>query len=139
MGGGVETNSSSWTKKVCSKLPYPQRQQKHKMNQNFQNFLNIYKKLTINIPFTKALDQMPSYERFMKQILSKKNKMKEFETMALNEEYTTMLQMKLPPKLKDAGRFIIPSPLGQIFHGKRYVIYVLASTWCHCLLIRNRG
>lgn len=41
------------------------------------NFKNIFKnkdggKLSINIPFAETLEQMLSYEKFMKQILSKK-------------------------------------------------------------------
>lgn len=44
---------------------------------------------------------MPSYAKLMKQILSKKKKIEEFETIALNEEYSAMLQRKLPPMLKD--------------------------------------
>lgn len=38
----------------------------HKTNKNFQNFLNIFKKFTSNVPFAKALEQMPSYARFIK-------------------------------------------------------------------------
>lgn len=33
------------------KLPYPQKQQKHKMNQKFEEILNIFRNLIINIPF----------------------------------------------------------------------------------------
>ncbi|XP_062100739.1 uncharacterized protein LOC133806660 [Humulus lupulus] len=47
----------------------------------------VFKKLHINIPFAEALEQMPSYVKFMKEILSKKRKMKDYETVAPNEEY----------------------------------------------------
>ncbi|XP_062083367.1 uncharacterized protein LOC133789582 [Humulus lupulus] len=44
--------------------------------------------LHINIPFAEALEQMPSYVKFMKELLSKKRKMEEYETVALTEECT---------------------------------------------------
>ena len=35
----------------------------------------MFKKLEINIPFAKALSQMPHYAKFMKDIISKKRKL----------------------------------------------------------------
>lgn len=40
--------------------------------------------------------------------LDQKTKLKEFETIALYEKLSAVLQRKLPPKLKDPGLFIIP-------------------------------
>ena len=74
--------------------------------------MDVFKKLHINIPFTDALEQMPSYVKFMKDILSRKRKLSEFETMNLTEEYSAILQRKLPQKLKDPGSFIIPCKIG---------------------------
>ena len=37
----------------------------------------MFKKIEVNIPFAKALDQMPHYAKFMKDILSKKRKLDE--------------------------------------------------------------
>lgn len=70
--------------------------------------MEIFKKLHINISFAEALKQMPSYVKFLKDILSSKRRLEEFETMALTEEYSVILQKKLSPKLKDLGRFTIP-------------------------------
>ncbi|KAM6543733.1 hypothetical protein CsatB_008180 [Cannabis sativa] len=73
------------------------------MDKQFSKFLEIFKKLHINIPFIKALEQKPTYLRFMKDILSKKRKLKEFEMVALTEECSAVLQKKLASKLKDLG------------------------------------
>lgn len=62
------------------------------MNKKFQEILNIFRKLTINIPFVEALEQMFRYAMFMKQIFSKKKRLEEFETVALNEECHAMFQ-----------------------------------------------
>ncbi|KAM6578459.1 hypothetical protein CsatB_030296 [Cannabis sativa] len=94
------------------KIPYPQRLQKNKIDKQFSKFLEIFKKLHINIPFIEALEQMPTYLKFMKDILSKKRKLEEFEMVALTEECSAVLQKKLPPKLKDPGSFNIPCSIG---------------------------
>ena len=66
-------------------LPFSQRLQKKKLDQQFSKFPEVFKKLHINIPFAEALEQMPSYVKFMKEILSKKKRMIEFETVALTK------------------------------------------------------
>ncbi|XP_030478313.1 uncharacterized protein LOC115695387 [Cannabis sativa] len=96
------------------KIPYPQRLRKNNMDKQFSKFLEVFKKLHINIPFAEALEQMSSYVKFLKKILSKKRKMEEFETVALTEECSEILQKKLPSKLKDHGSFTIPCTIGTI-------------------------
>ncbi|KAJ8752535.1 hypothetical protein K2173_004823 [Erythroxylum novogranatense] len=51
---------------------------------------------------------MPSYAKFLKEILSNKRKLEEHETVALTVECSAAIQNKLPPKLKDPGSFSIP-------------------------------
>ena len=70
--------------------------------------MDIFKKLHINIPFAEALEKMPRYVKFMKDILSKKRKLGEYDTIAPSEECSAIFQNKLPPKLKDPGSFTIP-------------------------------
>ena len=53
-------------------VPFPQRLQKDKMEDHFFKFLDVFKKLEINIPFVEALTHMPNYAKFFKDILSKK-------------------------------------------------------------------
>ncbi|XP_030478230.1 uncharacterized protein LOC115695295 [Cannabis sativa] len=60
------------------------------------------------------LEEIPSYVKFMKEILSKKRKMEDYETVALTEGCSTILQKKLPPKLRDPGSFTIPCTIGRI-------------------------
>ena len=50
--------------------PYPQRLKKHKLDKQFTIFMEVFKNLHINIPFANALEQKPSYVKFMKDILS---------------------------------------------------------------------
>ena len=54
-------------------LPYPIRTRKKDLNENFfKKFLELFKKREINIPFAEALEQMPIYAKFLKDIISKK-------------------------------------------------------------------
>ncbi|XP_017970434.1 PREDICTED: uncharacterized protein LOC108660685 [Theobroma cacao] len=66
----------------------------------------------------KALEQMPSYVKFLKDILSKKKRLGEFETVALTKECIAIIQNKLPPKLKDTSNFTIPYIIGDLFFAK---------------------
>ena len=72
-------------------IPYPQRLKKSKLDKQFITFLEVFKKLHINIPFADALEQMPSYVKFMKEILSKKRRLSDFEIVNLTEECSAIL------------------------------------------------
>ena len=91
---------------------------KGKLEKQFVKFLDIFKKLHINIPFMDALENMPSYVKFMKKILTSKKKLEEYVTIALIEECSAILQKKLPPKLQDPGRFSIPFLIGNRVSGQ---------------------
>ncbi|KAL5541723.1 hypothetical protein UlMin_009433 [Ulmus minor] len=52
--------------------PFPQQFQKQQQDQQFRRFLDVLKQLHINIPLVEALEQMPNYVKFMKDILTKK-------------------------------------------------------------------
>ena len=76
-------------------IPYPQRLRKSNLDKQFTKFIKVFKKLHINIPFTDALEQMLSYVKFMKDILLKKQKLEDYETIALIEECSAIVQKKL--------------------------------------------
>ncbi|XP_022892004.1 uncharacterized protein LOC111406872 [Olea europaea var. sylvestris] len=67
-------------KAYVSPIPFPQRLHKQKLDAQFGKFLEVFMKLHINILFADALAQMPSYAKFMKDILSNKRKLEEHET-----------------------------------------------------------
>ncbi|XP_073124940.1 uncharacterized protein [Henckelia pumila] len=69
-------------------------------------------KIHINIPFADALEQMPHYDKFMKDVMARKRKIEVFETVKLTEECSAILQKKLPQKLKDPGSFTISCIIG---------------------------
>ncbi|XP_075492512.1 uncharacterized protein LOC142530565 [Primulina tabacum] len=56
-------------------LPYPQRFKKKNLDDQFAKFLEIFKKIHINIPFADVLEPMPNYAKFIKAAMSKKRKL----------------------------------------------------------------
>ncbi|XP_045809427.1 uncharacterized protein LOC123903826 isoform X3 [Trifolium pratense] len=93
-------------------VPFPQRLRNKHHDKQFARFLEIFKKLHINIPFAEAIAQMPKYAKFLKEIISNKKKLEGFETVELTEECSAIVLKKLPPKLKDPGSFNIPCTIG---------------------------
>ncbi|KAJ9539035.1 hypothetical protein OSB04_031768 [Centaurea solstitialis] len=103
---------------VPSYVPYPQRLRNQKEEIQFKFFLDIFKQLHINIPLVEAIEQMPNYAKFLKDILSKKKKLTEYETIALTKECSAFVTNKILPKLKDPGSFTIPCSIGSKTIGK---------------------
>ena len=58
-------------------VPFPQRLAKNRLDDQFSKFMEVLKQLTISIPFTDALLQMPSYAKFLKDILTNKRSLKD--------------------------------------------------------------
>ncbi|KAJ4706612.1 DNA-directed DNA polymerase [Melia azedarach] len=88
---------------IVPPFPFPQRFQKKKLDAQFSKFLEMFKKLHINILFVDAWEQMPDYAKFMKEVMSKKRCLEEYETVKLTEECSSILQKKE----KDPGSFTI--------------------------------
>ncbi|XP_016192596.1 uncharacterized protein LOC107633492 [Arachis ipaensis] len=99
-------------------LPYPQRLQKEIKDQQFPKFLEVFKKLEINIPLAEALEQMPLYAKFLKELINKKRSWNEKETVILTQECSAVIQEGIPPKLKDPGSFFLPCTIGNIIIDK---------------------
>ena len=79
-------------------VPFPQRLQKARREEQISKFLDIFKKIEINIPFVEAINQMPNYAKFLKDILSKKRKIAEEGIVNLTATYSAVIQQKLPKK-----------------------------------------
>ena len=59
---------------------------KSKSEGQFKKFVELLKKLYVNIPFIEAIIQMPSYAKFLKENLTNKRKIDDDDTIALTEE-----------------------------------------------------
>ena len=75
--------------------------------------MEIFKKIKINIPFIEAINQMPNYGKFLKEILSKKKKIAEEGIVNLTAPCSAVIQRSLPEKMKDPSSFTIPCSIGK--------------------------
>jgi hypothetical protein len=56
------------------KAPYPERLQAPKKGGKFEDILNVFKQVQINISFLDAIQQIPSYAKFLKDLITVKRK-----------------------------------------------------------------
>ncbi|XP_016178290.1 uncharacterized protein LOC107620675 [Arachis ipaensis] len=91
---------------------YPQRFNRELKDQQFPKFLEVFKKLEINISLAKALEQMPLYTQFFKELINKKRSWNKKKMVILTQECSAVIQRGLPPKLKDPRSFIISCTIG---------------------------
>jgi len=61
---------------------------------------------------------MPTYPRFLKQLLTKKRKFPEDETMKLEAGCSAIIQKVIPQKSCDLGIFTLPITEGNLYIGK---------------------
>ncbi|KAK8530849.1 hypothetical protein V6N12_013349 [Hibiscus sabdariffa] len=92
--------------------PFPQRLKKQKQEYQFKKFFEILKQIHINLPLVEALQQMPNYARFLKDMVFRKNRIGEFETVAATKTCPAMMHNKVPAKKTDPGSFTIPCSIG---------------------------
>nr|GFA89274.1 hypothetical protein [Tanacetum cinerariifolium] len=94
-------------------IPYPSRPNDQKLHEKamnqIENFFQIFHDLHFDISFAGAFLLMPKFASTIKSLLTNKDKLFELEKVPLNENCSVMLLKKLPEKLGDPGKFLIPS------------------------------
>ncbi|XP_047948862.1 uncharacterized protein LOC125194660 [Salvia hispanica] len=105
-----EANAPSNPKEV--KISFPKVVQKKKLDERFAKFHEIFKRVHLNIPLIEALQQMPGYLKYLKEIMSKKKKMVDYETVNLTENCSAIIQQKMPAMMKDPRSFNISCVIG---------------------------
>ncbi|GJX16224.1 reverse transcriptase domain-containing protein [Tanacetum coccineum] len=71
-------------------------------------FLQIFQSLHFNLSFLDALLYMPKFASTFKNLLSNKEKLFELANTPVNENCSAVILKKLPKKLGDPGKFLIP-------------------------------
>nr|GFB86173.1 reverse transcriptase domain-containing protein [Tanacetum cinerariifolium] len=98
--------------KAKANLPYPSRLQKEKLREKDDilaaKFMEIFRDLHFELSFADALIHMPKFTPMFKKLLNNKDKLIELTKMPLNENCSSVVLKKLPGKLGDPGRFLIP-------------------------------
>nr|GEY58962.1 reverse transcriptase domain-containing protein [Tanacetum cinerariifolium] len=93
-------------------MTYPSRMNKQKLRKKDDKlalkFLEIFRKLHFDLSFTDALLHMPKFATMFKSLLNNKEKLFDLATTPLNENCSAVILKKLPEKLGDPGKFLIP-------------------------------
>ncbi|XP_022007629.1 uncharacterized protein LOC110906870 [Helianthus annuus] len=95
-----------------SRVPYPARLKHQKYAKEYGQFLEMFKQLKINLPFIEALQSMPKYAKFLKDLLKRKERIGELSNIPLTGGCSAVVLNKLPEKLTDPGTFTIPCLFG---------------------------
>jgi hypothetical protein len=77
-------------------LPFPQRIKKPTVDEQFGKFVEAIKKLNVNIPFLEAM-QVPTYAKYLKDILNNKRPLPTTDMVKLMEECSVAILMKKDP------------------------------------------
>ncbi|GKA55638.1 reverse transcriptase domain-containing protein, partial [Tanacetum coccineum] len=95
-----------------SSIPYPSRRnderRREKANDQIEKFYEIFKDLSFEISLTDALILMPKFASTLKALIGNKEKLSEMARTPLNEHCSAVILNKLPEKLGDPGKFLIP-------------------------------
>ena len=89
-------------------VPYPLVPSKKDKERHLARFLDIFKKLEITVPFGESLQQMPFYAKFIKDMLTKKNRYIHTDTIIVERNCSAVILRILPLKHKDPGSVTIP-------------------------------
>ncbi|KAK8574418.1 hypothetical protein V6N12_062112 [Hibiscus sabdariffa] len=98
--------------------PFPQRLKKQKQDYQFKKFFDILKQVHINLPLAEALQQMTNYDKFLKDMVTRKKQIEEFETAVATETCLALMHNKVPAKKADPGSFTIECSIGHNYSTK---------------------
>nr|GEV19907.1 reverse transcriptase domain-containing protein [Tanacetum cinerariifolium] len=110
----MQTQINMVKNKGSSSSEYPlsfkdaQTKQQEKDKVQIQIFWQMFNQLHVNITLADALILMPKYQKMLKALLSNKEKLQELSNTPLNENCSAVILKKLPEKLGDHGKFLIP-------------------------------
>nr|GFB39221.1 reverse transcriptase domain-containing protein [Tanacetum cinerariifolium] len=93
-------------------IPYPSRhdneRRRGQANEQIEKFYEIFKDMSFEISFTDALILMPKFASTLKALIRNKEKLSEMGRTPMNEHCSAVILNKLPKKLGDPGKFLIP-------------------------------
>ncbi|XP_042466147.1 uncharacterized protein LOC122048678 [Zingiber officinale] len=99
-------------------LPFPQRLVKPgkgkaiEKSREFQEMMEIFSRVEVNIPLLKAIKHIPKYTKFLKDLCVNKKKLKGDELVSAGESVSALFQA-MPQKCRDPGVFTIPCKIGE--------------------------
>ncbi|GJQ89378.1 hypothetical protein Tco_0000517 [Tanacetum coccineum] len=93
-------------------IPYSSRRnnerRREKANDQIEKFYKIFQDMSFEISLADALILMPKFASTFKALFGNKEKLSEMARTPLNEHCSAVILNKLPKKLGDPGKFLIP-------------------------------
>ncbi|GJT42739.1 reverse transcriptase domain-containing protein [Tanacetum coccineum] len=93
-------------------IPYPSRRnderRREKANDQIEKFYKIFQDMSFEISLADALILMPKFASTLKALIGNKEKLSEMARTPLNEHCSAVILNKLPKKLGDPDKFLIP-------------------------------
>nr|GEX15737.1 reverse transcriptase domain-containing protein [Tanacetum cinerariifolium] len=93
-------------------IPYPSRRdnerRREQANKQIKKFFEIFKDMSFKISFTDALILMPKFASTLKALIGNKEKLSKMARTPMNKHCSVVILNKLPKKLRDPGKFLIP-------------------------------
>nr|XP_023870535.1 uncharacterized protein LOC111983105 [Quercus suber] len=108
----IQDLSSPLDKRFVPKAPFPQRLISPQKSAQFGDILEVFKQVKINIPFLDAIQQVPAYAKFLKDLVTMKRKTNVPKKAFLTEQVRSIIQNKYPMKCKDPGSPTISCKIG---------------------------
>ena len=92
-------------------LLFPERRRKPVTDEQFGKFVEVIRKVYVNIPLLDAM-QVPTYSKYLKDILGNKRTLPHTEMVKLTEECSAAILNSIPQKKKDPGCPTIACSIG---------------------------
>ncbi|GKC61682.1 hypothetical protein Tco_1089280 [Tanacetum coccineum] len=93
-------------------IPYPSRANKKKLHEKddklASKFVEIFRELHFELSFADALLHMLKFDSIFKSLLNNKEKLFDLAKTLVNENCSAVILKKLPEKLRDPSKFLIP-------------------------------
>ncbi|XP_057811492.1 uncharacterized protein LOC131025718 [Salvia miltiorrhiza] len=105
----VSKSSSLYDPKVAISVPFPGRLARKKPEEELIDFVKIFGKLEVNLPFLQAL-KIPPYGKFVKDFIAGKSKAT--GKIVMGENVSAAIKKELPAKCKDPSMFSLPIYIG---------------------------
>jgi hypothetical protein len=100
------------------RAPFPDRLKEPpcagKQGDKFQEMMEVFKQVKINIPIIDAIRQIPPYAKFLKDLCMQKRRTRSHtpQKILLTEQVSSLIQHSIPPKFKDPGAPTISCIIG---------------------------
>ncbi|XP_070015443.1 uncharacterized protein [Nicotiana sylvestris] len=91
--------------------PFPQRLARKFDDSKLEKFYDILKQLLVNIPFVEAIQEMPGFAKYLKDLITKKRTTKN-EVVNVTHRVSSIIAKSTVHKKEDPGAFTIPCTIG---------------------------